>query len=223
MSQTVTPSGLPPGFVPTGRHAPVAQAPAPRTSQRPRSWAPEGEWRLYRTWGWLPKESGIWRRLAAWLLGNRQQLLYVGVTERTAIARWAEHMKEKWWAPDIACWERDERIYASEADVLAAETAAIWAERPVHNIAKNGNNPGAVHVRRRLERHVLERRLRLAPHAIVWVLLAAGVWWLGREVWAGWDGPRNAASAASIPYAVLLVVRLRQWWKRLGRRSRRRR
>jgi hypothetical protein len=159
----------------------------------------------------------------AWLLGNWQQLLYIGVTERTTVARWAEHAKEKWWAPDIACWERDERIYFSEAEVLAAETAAIWAERPVHNIAKNGNNPGAVHVRRRLERHVFARRLRFATWAAVWLLLTAAVWWLGRDVWAGWDGPRNAAAVASIPHGVWVAVRLRRWWRGLGRRSRRRR
>jgi hypothetical protein len=150
-------------------------------------------------------------------------LLYVGITERTTIARWAEHMKDKWWAPDIACWERDERIYSSEQEVLDAETAAIRAERPVHNIAKNGNNPGAVHVRRRLERHVLERRLRVAACLLVWMAFTGLAWWLGRHVWAGWDGPRNGAVVAATPFVVWGGHRVRRWWKRLGRRTRRRR
>jgi hypothetical protein len=184
-------SMLPPGFVPTRAAASnqAAHAAAQRRA-RPASWAPEGEWRLYRAWGWLPPESGLWRRFLAWLLGGWQQLLYIGVTERTTIARWAEHMKDKDWAPQIACWERDETIYRSEAEVLAAETAAIWAERPVHNIAKNGNNPGAVHVRRRLHRHVVARRIRVALWTLLWlaVALGLGVWSASADTMSARDG-----------------------------------
>jgi hypothetical protein len=142
---------------------------------RPASWAPVGEFRLYRAWGDLPKESGLRRRFLAWLLGGWQQLLYIGITERTTIARWAEHMKDKWWAPDIATWERDTRVWGSRVDVEAAEEEAIWRERPVHNIAHNGSNPGAVRVRRHLPAHVGRARLRFALWFGLWLFVAVGL------------------------------------------------
>lgn len=188
---------------------------------RPAHWAPPGQWRLYRAWGDLPRESGWWRRFLAWLLGGWQQLLYIGITERTAIARWAEHMNTKRWAPDIACWERDPRVWHSEADVLAAERAAIIAERPVHNVVHNGNNPGAVRVRRHLPRHVVHTRIVWAARACLWTALLAGFWLAGADVWHGWDAPRNAAIAAAAVLAAGHVALA--YTRRPRRRTRRRR
>ncbi|MEV5819326.1 hypothetical protein AB0L22_09135 [Micromonospora haikouensis] len=187
------------------------------TRSRPASWAPPDQWRLYRAWGDLPRESGWWARFVCWLLGGWQQLLYIGVTERTAIARWAEHLKEKRWAPDIACWERDDRVWSTEADVLAVERAAIIAERPVHNVQHNGNNPGAVRVRRHLPRHVVRARLRWAARACVWVALFVGCWLAAADVWHGWDAPRNSAVAATI------LGGLAWWGKAQSRRPMKRR
>lgn len=184
---------------------------------RPASWAPPGEWRLYRAWGDLPRESGMWRRFLAWLLGGWQQLLYLGITERTAVARWAEHAKDKQWAPDVACWERDPRVWHSEADVLAAERAAIIAERPVHNLQHNGNNPGAVRVRRHLPQHVVRARIRWAGRLCVWLALFAGLWLVAGDAWSGWDGPRNAAVGATVGGVGLL------WARHMSRRERHRR
>lgn len=189
-----------------------------RITSRPASWAPPGEWRLYRAWGDLPRESGWRRRLLAWLLGGWQQLLYIGITERTAVARWAEHLTQKRWARDIACWERDPRLWMSEADVLAAERAAIIAERPVHNVIHNGNNPGAVRIRRHLPAHVVRARLRLLARACLWTALFAGFWLAGADVWHGWEAPRNAAIGAIIAAAALLWARAH-----FGRPTRRRR
>ncbi|MFG1659105.1 hypothetical protein ACGFIY_21490 [Micromonospora chersina] len=184
---------------------------------RPVSWAPPGEWRLYRAWGELPRESGLRRRFLTWLLGGWQQLLYIGITERTAVARWAEHMNQKRWAANIACWERDPRVFYSEADVLAVERAAIIAERPVHNVQHNGNNPGAVRIRRHLPRHIVQARLQWAARLLLWLGLACGFWFVCGDVWHGWDAPRNSGIAATITGALL-------WWARAQtRRTRRRR
>lgn len=196
-----------------------------RLASRPRSWAPEGEWRLYRAWGDLPRESGLWRRFLAWLLGGWQQLLYVGITGRTAMARWAEHIGDKSWAPDIAVLERDRRVWSSEEDVRAAERAAIIAERPVWNVEHNGNNPGAVRIRRRLPQHVVRSRLRLAVHVCVFVAVFAALLLVGGDVWQGWDAPRNAAAGASVPGVLVAARGVRRWWRRLNppkRRSSRR-
>lgn len=76
-------------------------------------------------------------------------LLYVGMTGRRSLERLVEHLKTKLWARDIACWERDPRVWHNEQECLAAERAAIIGERPVHNVAHNGNNPGSPAVRRR--------------------------------------------------------------------------
>lgn len=172
--------------------------------RRPSNWAPAGEWRLYRAWGDLPPESGLWRRLVAWLL-------YVGITGRTAAARWDEHMGDKPWAPDVACWERDPRVYRSEAAVLAAEKTAIVAERPVWNVEHNGNNPGAVRRRRHLPKHVVVRRVRWATHVGVWVALTVVLWWL-----AGWTDLPYTAGITTLGMAAWKV------WRRTQRRPRRR-
>lgn len=187
---------------------------------RPASWAPEGEWRLYRAWGDLPRESGLWRRFLAWLLGGWQHLLYIGETERTAVARWAEHAKDKSWAPNVACWERDPKVYRSQADVFAAERDAIIRERPVHNLAHNGNNAGAVRIRRHLPQHVVRVRIRFATIVCAWLAMFAGFWLAAGETWPGWDGPRNSAVGATI---VLVAAFGARTWLRQPRRLRRRR
>ncbi|WP_047890840.1 hypothetical protein [Micromonospora sp. RV43] len=173
---------------------------------------------MYRAWGDLPRESGWRRRFLAWMLGGWQWLLYIGITERTAVARWAEHLNEKTWAPDVACWERDPQVWHSEADVLDAERSAIIAERPVHNVAHNGNNPGAVRMRRHLPRHVVAARTRLLVRACVAVALFTVFWIAGDEVWQGWDAPRNAAIAAAIVQASAFVALARARQPRRRRR-----
>jgi hypothetical protein len=179
---------------------------------------PVGEWRIYRWWGYLPPESGLWRRFLAWLLGGWQQLLYLGQTGRQPIVRALEHAIDKSWCADALTLEIDPRVWRSEADVLAYEGAAIRRERPVHNVAHNGNNPGAVRVRRHLPAHVVRARLRWAGRLAVLVALWSGLWLAAGQVgvWPGWEGPRNAAVGA------VLVV-LAGWVVRVRRRPRRRR
>lgn len=196
--------------------AEAVRRPSRTFAGRPASWAPVGEFRLYRAWGDLPRESGWRRRVLAWLLGGRQQLLYIGITERTAIARWAEHLKDKRWAPDIACWERDGRVWSTQADVEVAEQQAIWRERPVHNIAHNGNNPGAVRIRRHVPAHVVRARLRLAVWSLLWLAVAVGL-----AVFAGVQAqvPVRDALIVGVGGASVLVG----WLLFLSRPKRRRR
>lgn len=142
----------------------------------------EERWRLYRAWGDLPPEASLRLRILAWLFPWWQWLLYIGITEQTdervAVARWAEHLKEKDWSPDIATWERDRKVYRSETAARKVERAAIKGERPIWNVVHNQNNPRAVRVRRRLPRHVTRGQLRTWPMLASWVAIAAGIYWV---------------------------------------------
>lgn len=76
-------------------------------------------WRLYRVW----RADGV--------------LLYVGVTGREPLARLIEHLYEQQWAHEVARWEVDPQPHRSEVEVLAAEEAAIRAEKPIRNWIHN--------------------------------------------------------------------------------------
>jgi hypothetical protein len=103
--------------------------------------------------------------------------------------------------------------------VLAVERAAIIRERPVHNHAHNGNNPGAVRRRRHLPMHVVRARIRFGLVACLWLALFAGFWLAAGEMWPGWDGPRNSAVGATFVVVALFGART---WLRQPRRPRRR-
>ena len=171
----------------------VVARPAVRAVPRVRQ-----EWSLYRAWGVLPRESGWWARIVAWLLGDWQVLLYIGITSRAAVARWAEHLDGKRWAGDIVCWERDRQVFACEAAVRSAERDAIVRERPVHNIEHNGNNPGRAVLRRRLPRHVVARRRRWVRWVVVWLVVWLLLVWRGAGVWSGRELVTTAAVGASL-------------------------
>ncbi|MFF7561939.1 GIY-YIG nuclease family protein [Streptomyces pseudovenezuelae] len=66
------------------------------------------------------------------LFDSARQLLYVGITSNPEV-RWAQHAAEKPWWPDVAWHTLEWRPSREEA--LAAETAAIVAEAPLHNVA----------------------------------------------------------------------------------------
>jgi predicted GIY-YIG superfamily endonuclease len=59
-------------------------------------------------------------------------LLYVGITVNLA-RRWEDHATEKSWWPGVA--RKTVQIYGTRREALAAETIAIIAESPVHNVA----------------------------------------------------------------------------------------
>jgi hypothetical protein len=66
---------------------------------------------------------------------------YLGETGRVPIERIGEHFAEKLWRDTIVRIEIDPTIYPDKASVMAAEEAAIRAERPLYNIEHNMDNP----------------------------------------------------------------------------------
>jgi hypothetical protein len=159
-------------------------------------------------------------------------LLYVGITGRLPFRRLMEHVCDKPWAAQMARWEVDPRVFASEAEVLAAEKAAIIAERPRWNIAHNGNNP----VRVTPMRPAPQRRPSapgLPPSAANRVLRSRWTWlvaaWIAASVgvWAAVDRVGltlpirwHLGVAVGVPPAV--AVGVWRWWATRGRRKLRR-
>lgn len=139
------------------------------------------------------------------------RLLYVGITGRQTLERLLEHVRSKGWAPDMACWERDPRIWHTEAEVLAVEKATIVTERPVHNVAHNGNNPGRPAARQqsvRADPTATPRRTASGPS--LWSRFWStrfGRWLLAKLTYAGKVAAAWAALAltAWIAVAVLAV------------------
>ncbi|MFG2046109.1 hypothetical protein ACGFIW_01595 [Micromonospora sp. NPDC048935] len=75
-------------------------------------------------------------------------------------------------------------------------------------------------VRRRPRFRWTRRRIRAAVLTGVWLVLFAGFWWAGWDVWHGWDGPRNAAIGTTVVMASAAAAW--QWASKPQRRRRRR-
>lgn len=159
-------------------------------------------------------------------------LLYEGITGRVPFKRLMEHVCEKPWAPEMARWELDPRVWMSEAEVLAAEKAAIIAERPRYNVAHNGNNPV-----RRVARPVPYRQpptrnaagpgvaarllsSRRSWLVVAWIAAAITVWVAVDRVGVVLPTSWHLGVAAGLPLAVFLAVW--RWWATRGRRRWRR-
>ncbi|WP_345509450.1 hypothetical protein [Phytohabitans houttuyneae] len=174
---------------------------------------------------------------------------YVGKTRQSLRVREGQHRDEQPWADTIvgSAFVIAKGVW-TEAQLDACEQHHIRSLRPLYNIDHNGGNPNrippweAVAQRQAREPGWTPHQPpavpypRYAPYAGwtwrqwrrvllagLWLLLAGGLWWTAADVWHGWDGPRNAAVGASVPYGVAGAARLRRWWRRLGRRPRRRR
>jgi hypothetical protein len=100
---------------------------------------------------------------AAWMRGEFVKVLgYIGETGREPLERLLEHLNgarsdgPKPWGDLFAGVVLDGEVYGCKRDVLAAEEAAVIAERPLYNGEYNGRNPGRVskqeQVRQRAER-----------------------------------------------------------------------
>lgn len=74
-------------------------------------------------------------------LTGRRVLGYIGETVRLPFQRLMEHVYDQPWADTIAGWEVEDVTYCGKAEVLAAEAAAIRAERPLYNVEHNLRNP----------------------------------------------------------------------------------
>jgi predicted GIY-YIG superfamily endonuclease len=90
----------------------------------------------HRWWATRHDEDASAEPVPHWLYriyGTEGELLYVGIT-RNLSARLAQHAREQSWGLEI----RDviARWYPDEASADAAETEAVRAEEPRHNIAK---------------------------------------------------------------------------------------
>ncbi|MGW2256099.1 GIY-YIG nuclease family protein [Kitasatospora sp. NPDC001660] len=62
------------------------------------------------------------------------QLLYVGITTRPRY-RWTEHARDKQWWPQVV--NKTIEWHEDRSQALAAESAAIAEERPIHNRTHN--------------------------------------------------------------------------------------
>lgn len=153
------------------------------------------------------------------------------------------------WVIEEGLWtqaelDARERHYIKHGAVLVPNTPA---QRPVYNDRFNGDNPGRVEkaeaVAHRLARDPgwqpgvavpvqrgrggpvrrgwrwTRRRVQAVALVGLWLALFAGSWWSGWGVWQGWDGPRNAAIAAT----GFMVTGWWAWWRARPKKRRRRR
>ena len=91
----------------------------------------------YRTWGLLHPDGGGGGEDEETALyhvyGDGDLLLYIGISNDFG-RRWKDHAKvQPWWGEKRRLTTR---WYSSRAEAEEAETAAIQAEHPKHNIAK---------------------------------------------------------------------------------------
>lgn len=85
--------------------------------------------RLYRFYGLDPRTNY-----------TTKTLLYIGETVRQPFDRLLEHLRDQPWFDTVTSWEVDDRVFAGKDAVLAAELAAIQAERPLYNVKGNEEN-----------------------------------------------------------------------------------
>ncbi len=90
--------------------------------------------RLYRIRVYHPDDMGLPAEQRRIVLG------YVGETLRQPLVRLMEHITDQPWSDTIVGWELDPRVFAGKDAVLAAEAAAIRAERPLYNVRGNEFN-----------------------------------------------------------------------------------
>ncbi len=88
---------------------------------------------LYRIYVW---DHDAYQR------GQRvRRLGYIGESSRVPLTRLLEHLEDQPWG-DLYCGHVvDETVYGCKRDVLAAEQAAVEAERPLYNIEFNLGSP----------------------------------------------------------------------------------
>ncbi len=121
---------------------------------------------------------------------------YLGETGRQPFRRLMEHIDSQPWSDLIVGWEVDDAVYAGKGAVLAAERAAVEAERPLFNYEWNLGNPGRVEIWR-------ARQQRAERDAARGVRLAVRV-----------DPVRPPVPARRSPAEVVLCSR-RTWWAAL--------
>jgi len=100
------------------------------------------------------RECRLYRFYVTHPLTGETVLGYVGETGRQPFERLLEHLATKPWFDTVVRWEIDPQVFWGKDAVLAAETAAIRAERPFYNVKGNESNwdriipPDAIRQRR---------------------------------------------------------------------------
>lgn len=188
---------------------------------------------VYRPDPVQPPAVQVWRLYRVWRADGT--LLYIGVTGREPLARLIEHLYEQQWAHEVARWEVDPQPYYSEADVLAAEEAAIRAEKPLRNWIHNDGphrqwqpkvgayrHPGRRQAAPRpasapsLSPRWRRRRNWAAGLTLGWAAVTLLLWWAD-AVWAAVDAPGRTYPIAALALTALLPAsRLR---RRRGRKA----
>lgn len=158
---------------------------------------------------------------------------YVGETWRTPAERLDEHLKEQWWSRDIVAILAHPVIAQHKAEAWEIEKRLIREFETPYNREYNGSSRWLIIDGQAVHRSDLPKQPAWWPTdgpqpnrrgggantsvgasgkvfglLVLWLLLAAVVWWLNRDAWHGWTGARNSAITATVPYAVWAVFRL---------------
>lgn len=86
------------------------------------------------------RDCALYRFYVRHPVTGRRVLGYIGETARMPFQRLMEHIYQQPWADTILGWEVEDVVYRGKDAVLAAERAAIHAERPLYNIEENLGN-----------------------------------------------------------------------------------
>jgi hypothetical protein len=81
------------------------------------------------------RDCALYRIMVVHPVTGKVVLGYIGETGRMPFTRFMEHLYDQPWGDTIVGHPHvDPRVFASKAEVLAAEEAAVLAEKPLYNI-----------------------------------------------------------------------------------------
>jgi hypothetical protein len=171
--------------------------------------------------------AGVAGRTGALIVG------YVGETWRTPAERLDEHLKDQWWSRDIVAILAHPVIARNKVEAWEIEKRLIREFETPYNKEFNGSSRWLIIDGQPVHRNDLPKQPAWWPTDgpkpsprtggagassglggkvfglfVLWLALAALVWWLNRAAWHGWDGARNSAITAAVPYGLWVVYRL---------------
>lgn len=158
------------------------------------------------------RECRLYRFYVEHPLTGQEVLGYVGETIREPFERLLEHVRDQPWIDTVTRWERDPRVFGSKAEVLAAEAAAIAAERPLYNVLGNEGNPLRIPppeaIRQRRQRDLEQGRPRW-QHPDDRMMARGNVRTMAESrvsVPRRWSAPQVKCCLWSVTWALLTVV-----------------
>lgn len=182
-----------------------------------------------------------------WIWHRDGRLGWIGQSYREPLDRCLEHLRRAGYGPLIGSWAIGDEEYDTEADVLAAEKAAIHEHLPLWNRQHNMDNPLRedvipIKMPPRQPQRIAWRDRRPAPRArrpgrratrsgrdrrTAWPIVGLGLIWL-----AGAGGlalflhshqtPGRAALLGGAVITTMLMWEVRAWRRRPRKRRRRR-